>query len=90
MAYHHNSKPATYKSAVQHLPCLCFAAVLIPNHSKEINSSIDNTNNRLRAVSYFSLQSYCTRNLITRAARNEGVISMPYCNNNVVVCNSAG
>ena len=50
MAYHHNSKPATYKSAVQHLPCLCFVAVLIPNHSKEINSSIDNTNNRLRAV----------------------------------------
>ena len=34
---------------------------------------------RLRAVSYFSLQSYCTRNLRTRAAkpraaRNEGVI----------------
>ena len=33
---------------------------------------------RLRAVSYFSLQSYCTRNLTTRAAksraaRNEGV-----------------
>ena len=33
---------------------------------------------RLRAVSYFSLQSYCTRNLSTRAAkpraaRNEGV-----------------
>ena len=78
MAYHHNSKPATYKSAVQHLPCLYFVAVLIPNHSKEINSSIDNTNNRLRAVSYFSLQSYCTRNLSTRAAkpraaRNEGV-----------------
>ena len=45
--------------AVQYLPRLCFAAVLIPNHSKEINSSIDNTNNRLRAVSYFSLQSYC-------------------------------
>ena len=64
--------------AVQYLPRLCFAAVLIPNHSKEINSSIDNTNNRLRAVSYFSLQSYCTRNLSTRAAkpraaRNEGV-----------------
>ena len=35
-------------------------------------------NSRLRAVSYFSLQSYCTRNLSTRAAkaraaRNEGV-----------------
>ena len=64
--------------AVQYLPRLCFAAVLIPNHSNEINSSIDNTNNRLRAVSYFSLQSYCTRNLSTRAAkpraaRNEGV-----------------
>ena len=28
---------------------------------------------RQRAVSYFSLQSYCTRNLSTRAARNEGV-----------------
>ena len=29
---------------------------------------------RLRAVSYFSLQSYCTRNLSKpRAARNEGV-----------------
>ena len=28
---------------------------------------------RPRAVSYFSLQSYCTRNLSTRAARNEGV-----------------
>ena len=33
---------------------------------------------RLRAVSYFSLQSYCTQNLSTRAAkpgaaRNEGV-----------------
>ena len=28
---------------------------------------------RLRAVSYFSLQSYCTRNLSTRAARNEGI-----------------
>ena len=55
--------------AVQYLPRLCFAAVLIPNHSNEINSSIDNTNNRLRAVSYFSLQSYCTRNLSTRAAK---------------------
>ena len=40
---------------------------------------------RLRAVSYFSLQSYCTRNLSTRAARpfvarNEGVnwpVSIP-------------
>ena len=34
---------------------------------------------RLRAVSYFSLQSYCTQNLSTRAAkplaaRNEGVV----------------
>ena len=28
---------------------------------------------RLRAVSYFSLQSYCTRNPSTRAAINEGV-----------------
>ena len=39
---------------------------------------------RLRAVSYFSLQCYCTQNLSTRAAkplaaRNEGV-----------VCNRAG
>ena len=44
---------------------------------------------RLRAVSYFSLQSYCTRNQSTRVARplvarNEGV------NNNIVVCNRAG
>ena len=59
---------------------------------------------RLQAVSYFCLQSYCTRNLSTRAAkpgaaRNEGVsprrknsrlVSIPYCNNNVVVCNRAG
>ena len=36
---------------------------------------------RLRAVSYFSLQSYCTRNLST---------PHPHCNNNVVVCNRAG
>ena len=27
----------------------------------------------MRAVSYFFLQSYCTRNPSTRAARNEGV-----------------
>ena len=59
---------------------------------------------RLQVVSYFCLQSYCTRNLSTRAAkpgaaRNEGVsprrknsrlVSIPYCNNNVVVCNRAG
>ena len=59
---------------------------------------------RLQAVSYFCLQSYCTRNLSTRAAkpgaaRNEGVsprrknyrlLSIPYCKNNVVVCNRAG
>ena len=59
---------------------------------------------RLQAVSYFCLQSYCTRNLSTRAAkpgaaRNEGVsprrknsrlVSIPDCNNNVVVCNRAG
>ena len=59
---------------------------------------------RLQAVSYFCLQSYCTRNLSTRAAkpgaaRNEGVsprrknyrlVSIPYCNNNVVVCSRAG
>ena len=29
---------------------------------------------RLRAVSYFSLQSYCTRAAEPRAARNEGVL----------------
>ena len=39
---------------------------------------------RLRAVSYYSLQSYCTRNPSTRAAINEGVSSrrkvpIPYC-----------
>ena len=59
---------------------------------------------RLQAVSYFCLQSYCTRDLSTRAAkpgaaRNEGVsprrknyllVSIPYCNNNVVVCSRAG
>ena len=56
----------------------------------------------MRAVSYFSLQSYSTRNLSTRAAkpravRNEGVSprrsffsSSLNCNNNVVVCNRAG
>ena len=59
---------------------------------------------RLQAVSYFCLQSYCTRNLSTRAAkpgaaRNESVrprrknyrlVSIPYCNNNFVVCSRAG
>ena len=59
----------------------------------------------LRAVSYFSLQSYCTRNLSTRATRplvtrNEGVsprrknksflVSSQSLNNNIVVCNRAG
>ena len=39
---------------------------------------------RLRAVSYYSLQSYCTPNPSTRAAINEGVSSrrkvpIPYC-----------
>ena len=48
---------------------------------------------RLRAVSYFSLQSYHTQNLSTRAvkllaARNEGV--SPRRKNNIVVCNRAG
>ena len=47
---------------------------------------------RLRAVSCFSLQSSCTRNLSTRAAksgtaRNEGV---SLCNNKVLVWNRAG
>ena len=46
---------------------------------------------KLRAVSYFSLQSYYTQNLRTRAAkplatRNEGVTLY----NNIVVCNRAG
>ena len=54
-------------------------------------------NHRLRAVSYFSLQNYCTRSLSTRAAkalavRNEGVspsflVLSQSLNNNIVVCN---
>ena len=49
---------------------------------------------RLRAVSYFSLQSYYTQNLSTRAAkplaaRNEGISSRSLYNN-IVVCNRAG
>ena len=45
------------------------------NHHKIYNESLLHpTSFRPRAVSYFSLQSYCTRNLSTsRAARNEGV-----------------
>ena len=47
---------------------------------------------RLRAVSYFSLQSYCTRKTSTRPAKprtaiNKGVVWSQY---NVVVCNLAG
>ena len=38
---------------------------------REIHASTVST--RLRAVSYFSLQSYCTRNPSTRAAIKEGV-----------------
>ena len=34
------------------------------------------TPSRLRAVSYFSLQSYCKRNTSTRAAS----VLIPYCN----------
>ena len=41
--------------------------------------------NRLRAVSCFSLQSYCTRNLSTQAAKPGAARK----ENNVVLCNRA-
>ena len=43
---------------------------------------------RLQAASYFSLQSYCTRNLIKH--KSGKAVSRQNCQNNVVVCNRAG